>query len=74
MASQNSEDWEFFLAHLLNDPIQLSQPSTSRQHVQDETKTFEHGVQPCSDLDPQQFSLTSWKSLQLNARTLVIVF
>jgi hypothetical protein len=30
MASQNPEDWEFSLIHLLDDPIQLSQLSTSR--------------------------------------------
>jgi hypothetical protein len=38
MASQNPEDWEFSLPE---DPIQFSQPSTSRQHLQDEEKPFE---------------------------------
>jgi hypothetical protein len=33
MSSQNPEDWEFSLVHLLDDPIQFSQPSTSRRHV-----------------------------------------
>jgi hypothetical protein len=44
MASQNSEDWEFSLTHLLDDPIQLSQLSISTQHVRDEAKTFERCV------------------------------
>jgi hypothetical protein len=33
MASQNPEDWEF---PLLEDPIQLSLPSTFRWHLRDE--------------------------------------
>jgi hypothetical protein len=33
MASQNSKDWEFLLAHVSDYPIQLSQPSTSRRRV-----------------------------------------
>jgi hypothetical protein len=52
MASQNPEDWEFSLAHLLDDSIQLSQLLTSRRHVRDEAETFERRVQPRSDLDP----------------------
>jgi hypothetical protein len=36
MASQNPKDWELCLVHLLDDPIQLSQPSTSRRQVRDE--------------------------------------
>jgi hypothetical protein len=73
MASQNPKDWEFFLAHLLDDSIQPSQPSTSRRRVRDEVETFERRVQPCSDLDPQQLPLTSLKSLQLDTRALVII-
>jgi hypothetical protein len=44
MASQNPEDWEFSLAHLPDDPIQISQPSTSRRRMQDEAETFERRV------------------------------
>jgi hypothetical protein len=44
MASQNPEDWEF---PLLEDSIQLSQPSTSRQRLRDEEEPFERHVQPC---------------------------
>ena len=73
MASQNHEDWEFFLAHLPDDPIQLSQPSTSRQRMQDEVETSKYCVQPRSDLDPQQLQLTNLNSLQPDARTLVII-
>jgi hypothetical protein len=73
MASQNLEDWEFSLAHLPNDLIQLSQPSISKRRVKDEMETFERRVQPRSILNPQQFPLTSLKSLQPYARTLVIV-
>jgi hypothetical protein len=57
----------------LDDPIQLSQPSTSRRRVRDEVETSKHRVQPCSDLDLQQLPLTSLKSLQLNAKVLVII-
>jgi hypothetical protein len=41
MDSQNLEDWEFSLAHLPDDPIQLFQPSTSKRHVRDEAETSE---------------------------------
>jgi hypothetical protein len=51
MASQNPEDWEFSLAHLPDNPIQLSQSSTSRRRVQNEAETYEYRVQPRSDLD-----------------------
>jgi hypothetical protein len=73
VASQNPDDLKFPLAQLSDDPILLSQPSTSRQHFRDEAKNFKHWVQPRSDSDPQQLSLTSLTSLQSNARTLVIV-
>jgi hypothetical protein len=51
MASQNPEDWEFLLAHLLDDSIQLFLLSTFRRRVQDKVETSEHRVQPHSDLD-----------------------
>jgi hypothetical protein len=51
MASQNPEDSEFSLAHLPDNPIQLSQSSTSRRRVQNEAETYEYRVQPRSDLD-----------------------
>ena len=73
MPSQNLKDWEFSLAHLLDDPIQLSQPLTSRRHMKDEAKTSEHHVQSRSDLNPQQLPLTSLKSLQPDSRTLIII-
>jgi hypothetical protein len=73
MGSQNPEDWEFSLAHLSDDPIQLFQPSTLRRRVRDETETSERRVQPRSDLDPQQLPLTSLKILQLDVRALVII-
>ena len=43
MASQNLKDWEFFL---LKNPIQLSQPSTSRRCLRDEEGPSERRVQP----------------------------
>jgi hypothetical protein len=52
MASQNPEDWKFSLAHLPDDPIQLSQPSTFRQRVRDEAETSERSIQSRLDLDP----------------------
>jgi hypothetical protein len=73
MASQNLDDWKFSLAHLPDDPIQLIQPSISRRRVRDEAETSEHRVQACSDLDLQQLPLTSLKSLQPDARALVII-
>jgi hypothetical protein len=73
MASQNPKDWEFLLAHLPNDPIQLSQPSTSRSRVQDEAESSERCVQLHSDLDPQQLPLMSLTNLQPDARILVII-
>ena len=42
--------------------------------MQDEADNSESCVQPCSDLDLQQLLLTSLKTLQLVARTLVIIF
>jgi hypothetical protein len=48
MASHNHEDWEF---SLLEDPIPLSQPSTSRQRLQDEEEPSERHVQPCLQTD-----------------------
>jgi hypothetical protein len=60
MASQNSEDWEFPLPE---DPIQLSQPSTSRRHLRDEEGSFEHHVQPRVEADLQQLLLTSLRAL-----------
>jgi hypothetical protein len=89
MVSQNLEDCKFSLVHLSNDPIQLSQPSTSRQSVQDEAETSEHHIQsgsnlnlqprsnlnlqPRSNLDLQQLPLTSLKSLQPDTKILVII-
>jgi hypothetical protein len=73
MASQNPEDWEFSLAHSLDDPIQLCQPLIFRRRVRDEAENSESCVQPRSDLDLQQLPLTSLKSLQLDARALVII-
>jgi hypothetical protein len=52
IASQNPEDWEFLLAHLPDEPIQLSQSLASRRRMRDEMKIFERRVQPRSDLDP----------------------
>ena len=72
-ASQNPEDWEFSLAHLPDDPIQLSQPLTSRRRVRDEAENFECRVQPRSDLDSQQLPLMSLISLQPNARAFIII-
>ena len=73
MASQNPKDWEFSLAHLLDDPIQFFQPSISRWCVRDEAETFECRIQPFLDLDPKQLSLTSLKNLQPDAKALVII-
>jgi hypothetical protein len=42
--------------------------------MQDEAETFERRVQLRSDLDPQQLSLMSMKSLQPDIRALVIIF
>jgi hypothetical protein len=50
MASQNPEDWEF---SLLEDPIQLFQPSTSRRRLQDEEESSECHVQPYLETDLQ---------------------
>jgi hypothetical protein len=50
MASQNPEDWEFPLPE---DPIQLSQPSTSRRHLRDEEGPSERHVQPRVEVDFQ---------------------
>ena len=41
--------------------------------MQDEAETSKHCVQPRSNLDPQQLPLTSLKSLQPNARVLIII-
>jgi hypothetical protein len=73
IASQNPKDWEFSLDHLSNDPIQLSQPSTSRRRIQDDVETSKRRVQPRLDLNPQQLPLISWKNLQPNTRALVII-
>jgi hypothetical protein len=73
MASQNLEDWDFSLAHLPDDPIQLSQPSTSRRRVRDEAESSKRRVQPHSNLNPKQLLLTTLKSLQPDARILVII-
>jgi hypothetical protein len=70
MASQNPEDWEFPLPE---DPIQLSQPSTSRQRLRDEEGPSERHVQPRVEADLQQLPLTSLKALQSDTRALVIV-
>ena len=73
MASQNPENWEFPLVHLPDDPIQLSQPSTSRWRIRDETETSKRRIQPRSDLDPQQLLLMSLTSFQSDIRALVII-
>jgi hypothetical protein len=70
MISQNHEDWEFSLAHLPDDPIQLSQPSKSKWRMRDEAKTFERCVQLHSDLNPKQLSLIS---LQSDAKVLLLI-
>jgi hypothetical protein len=70
MASQNPEDWEF---PLLEDPIQLSQPSTSKRRLRDEEGPSERHVQPRLETDLQQLPLTSLRALQPDARALVIV-
>jgi hypothetical protein len=70
MASQNPEDWEFPLP---DDPIQLSQPSTSKRHLRDEEGPSEHHVQPRVEADLQQLPLTSLRALQPDARALVII-
>jgi hypothetical protein len=73
MASQNPEDWEFLLAYLLDDPIQLSQPSTSKRRMRDEVKISERCVQLRSNLYLQQLLLTSLSSLQPDATVLIII-
>ena len=70
MASQNPEDWEFFL---LEDPIQLSQRSTSRRRLRDGEGPSECHVQPHVEANRQQLPLTSLRALQLDPRVLVIV-
>jgi hypothetical protein len=50
MDSQNFDNWKLSLLQLLDDPIQFFQPSTSKQHMQDEAKTSEHLVQLYLDL------------------------
>jgi hypothetical protein len=52
MVYQNPENRDFSLAHLPDDPIQLSQPSTFRQRVRDEAETSERSIQSRLDLDP----------------------
>jgi Mlc titration factor MtfA (ptsG expression regulator) len=70
MALQNPKDWEFLLSE---DPIQLSQPSTSRRRLRDKDGPSERYVQPRVEVDLQQLPLTSLRALQLDARTFVIV-
>jgi hypothetical protein len=70
MASQNPENWEFSLPE---DPIQLSQPSTSRRRLRDEKGPSERHVQSCVETDLQQLPLTSLRALQPDTRVLVIV-
>ena len=70
MASQNSKDWEFSLP---KDPIQLSQPSTSRRRLRDEEGPSEHYVQPRVETDLQQLPLTRLRALQLDTRALIII-
>ena len=55
IASQNLEDWEFSLAHLSDDLIQLSHPSMSRWRLQDEEEPSKRHVQPRSNVDPDNF-------------------
>jgi hypothetical protein len=68
MASQNSKDWEFLLAHVSDYPI---------QHLDgvcdNEAETSKRRIQLHLDLDPQQLPLTSLKRLQLDVRVLVII-
>jgi hypothetical protein len=70
MASKNPEDWEFLLSE---DLIQLSQPSTSRQRLRDEEESSEHYVQPHLETNLRQLPLISLRTLQLDARVLIIV-
>jgi hypothetical protein len=70
MTSHNPEDWEFPLPE---DPIQSSQPSTSRQRLQDEEGSFMRHVQPRLEIDLRQLPLTSLRALQPDARALIIV-
>jgi hypothetical protein len=50
MASQNPEDWEFPLPE---DPIQFSQPSTSKWRLRDQEGPSERHVQPHVETDLQ---------------------
>jgi hypothetical protein len=70
MASQNPEDWEFPLPE---DPIQLSQPSTSRWCLRDEEGSSKRHVQPRIETNLQQLPLISLKTLQPDARVLVTI-
>jgi hypothetical protein len=70
MASQNPEDWEFPLPE---DPIQFSQPSTSRWRLRDEEGPSEGHIQPRVEANLQQLLLTSLRTLQPDAKVLVIV-
>jgi hypothetical protein len=57
----------------LEDPIQLSQPSTSRWRLRDEEGPSERHVQPRVEANLQQLPLTSLRTLQPDARALIIV-
>ncbi len=71
MDSRELEDWEqFSFSQLPEDPVELSQPSTSRRRERDETEELERRVQARLDSIPRQPVLTS---LQPDARVLIIV-
>ena len=70
MASQDPENWELPLTHVL---VQFSQSSLSKQCLRDEEQPLEHHIQPQLDLGPQQVPLKNLRSLHAYARTLVIV-
>jgi hypothetical protein len=70
MASENPEDWEFLLSE---DPIQLSQPSTSKRRLRDEKEPSKRHIQPRVEADLQQLPLTSLRALQPDAKALVII-
>ena len=67
MESQDPNDWQLPLSQLSVDP---DQPLTSRQRARDEAEPSERCVQPRTEPDIPQFSLSI---LQLENKTLVIV-
>ena len=67
MESQDLDDWQLLLSQL---PIDLDQPSTSRQRTRDEAESSERCVQSRTKPGIPQFSLPV---LQLENKALVIV-